>query len=338
MIIGLEQVKEIWGQHLNDEYMFQVYIHSPFCKSICKFCAYQGKPLAQAAYDAYYGKYLPHLIKSFSDIISSREVDAFYFGGGTPSLMGLADMEAIFSMIPDFKSVSNKYFEIHPTFFDIQKIELLKEYNFQTVMFGVQTFNKDEIKRMNRVEQDFDHVVKLVVRAKELGLKIGIDLLLWDSNPTLYEDMIKAADMGFDVIFAAIDYNMKYISKEYLDYFVESIQRFASEKEYVFNRSISIAEDIKDSGNIRLFKEGQESYTQQGVFQYDSSFHVCDNEMVATLALGSYGKQMVPTTSSIGSKIIYQEINDNWKPAFNLVKKREPFVWKIGPVAQRIRA
>ena len=161
MIIGLEQAKEIWKQNLNSEYMFQLYIHSPFCKTLCKFCAYQGKLLTQAAYDTYYGKYLPGLINSFSDVISSREVDAIYFGGGTPSLMGSADMEAIFEMIPSFKEVSNKYFEIHPAFFDTKKMQMLKDYNFQTVTLGIQTFNEDEIKRMNRYEQNYDHGIEI---------------------------------------------------------------------------------------------------------------------------------------------------------------------------------
>lgn len=328
MIIGVEQAKEIWKQNLHDDYMFQVYIHSPFCKTLCKFCAYQGKLLNQVAYDIYYGKYLPGLIESFSSIISSREVDAIYFGGGTPSLMGYADMHSIFSMIPNFQEVSNKYFEIHPAFFDLNKMQLLKEFNFQTVTFGIQTFNEEEIKRMNRYEQNYDHVIELVNKAKELGLKIGIDLLLWEDNKQLYEDLLRASVLEFDVIFAAIDYNMKYINDEYLDYFIETVQRFAAEESYSYHRAKSLAEDIKDSGNIRLFKNGREHYTQPGVFQYDSSFHICDNEGVATLALGSYGKQMVPTTSSIGSKIIYNEVNNNWNPTFNMIKKREPFIWK----------
>src|SRR5437763_12135263 len=75
-----------------------LYIHIPFCRARCSYCDFAtGMFESDAA--ARYVRALVSEIERWSEVRECREVDTIYFGGGTPSLLNLRQLETILSAI-----------------------------------------------------------------------------------------------------------------------------------------------------------------------------------------------------------------------------------------------
>ena len=69
-----------------------VYIHVPFCRSRCRYCAFHSLPLGPASPDAspLVAAYRDHLLREldlWAARLGRRPVESVFFGGGTPSLL-----------------------------------------------------------------------------------------------------------------------------------------------------------------------------------------------------------------------------------------------------------
>ena len=82
-----------------------VYIHSPFCKEQCTYCTFKGTIFNKHSYKQYYEEYLPRMIDFYGDILSSPQINGYFFGGGTPSLMSPDELRSLLDLITNFKSI-----------------------------------------------------------------------------------------------------------------------------------------------------------------------------------------------------------------------------------------
>ncbi len=73
----------------------QVYIHVPFCREKCGYCAFYSEP---AADPELVGVYLEHLKRDIEEAEIDSPVESLYFGGGTPSLLDERDLESLFAV------------------------------------------------------------------------------------------------------------------------------------------------------------------------------------------------------------------------------------------------
>ena len=72
-----------------------VYIHIPFCKSICSYCDF-----CKVLYKKEWVKpYLKKLINEIKDIYMEEEINTIYIGGGTPSSLDKNELEILFKLI-----------------------------------------------------------------------------------------------------------------------------------------------------------------------------------------------------------------------------------------------
>jgi len=190
-----------------------VYVHSPFCQSICKYCAYKGVIPRNDELERFYREYLPQRIDDYGDVLSSTHIRSYFFGGGTPSLMTPEMMEANFSRIPNFKNVESKLMEVHPASWSEEKIDVLQAYNFNTIIVGIQTFNEALLKQQNRVVTPPEEVEKLVRCAKSRGLTVLCDLMVYMEAPSresianFQNDLKIISGFGVDEISANANYN-----------------------------------------------------------------------------------------------------------------------------------
>lgn len=178
--VSIDEIKSRWlHKEWKQEDKFNMYIHNPFCPSICHFCIHSGSvtTINSDPYKKYYYEYLPNLINEFSEVIKSRPVDTIYFGGGTASLMTEEVMRLVFESIPNFKDIPNKVFEGHPVSINKKKIDILAEYNFSYMTFGVQTFNEEILKQQNRIPAKVEVFKENIRYAKEKGIIVSCDLL-----------------------------------------------------------------------------------------------------------------------------------------------------------------
>ena len=172
-----------------------VYIHSPFCKEQCEYCTYKGTLYNKAAFKRYYSDYLPKLLEFYKPVLSSDIIHCYFFGGGTPSLMSPQTMRDIFDCIPNFKENPNKVMEFHMCDWTREQLDTLKEYNFNTVIACVQTFDNEILKKQGRRRPKSPEIIyEFIEYANSLGLHTMSDVIFFDDLDRLASDMQTLAD------------------------------------------------------------------------------------------------------------------------------------------------
>ncbi|QCT94379.1 oxygen-independent coproporphyrinogen III oxidase [Caminibacter mediatlanticus TB-2] len=159
-----------------------LYFHLPFCKSACYFCGCNVIYTSKADKRRRYIDYLKKELKLWSEYLdTNRLVRQLHFGGGTPTFFTPQELEEIFELIysyfKNFESDAEISVEIDPRFFDENHMKVLKKYGVNRISFGVQDFNEQTQKAVNRI-QPFDLTKKAVDIARNYGINsINIDLI-----------------------------------------------------------------------------------------------------------------------------------------------------------------
>ena len=97
-----------------------VYIHIPFCTSICSYCDF-----CKVLYHKEWIKpYLKKLNDEIKDIYMDDEIDTIYIGGGTPSSLSIDELTILFRILKNFKIKDLKEFTFECNLNDINN-ELL---------------------------------------------------------------------------------------------------------------------------------------------------------------------------------------------------------------------
>jgi oxygen-independent coproporphyrinogen III oxidase len=155
-----------------------LYIHIPFCKQACYYCDFHfstNLSLKDKMVDA-----ICKEIELQKGYLQNKKLQTVYFGGGTPSLLSGADFIKIFNAISKFYDVSSleeTTIETNPDDITIEKINEWKSFGIDRVSLGIQTFDNDLLKFMNRAHdsnQSFDALDLLLNNSLE---NITIDLI-----------------------------------------------------------------------------------------------------------------------------------------------------------------
>lgn len=152
-----------------------IYIHIPFCKTICTYCDFP-KLLYNKKFSTLYLNALEQEIK---ERYHHEEVSSIYIGGGTPTSLTYDELKRLLELTKTFNKKQNIEFTIESNVESLtnDKIKLLKEYNINRISLGVQTFNKDNLKELNRHHTKED-VFKVVKSLKDNNINnISIDLI-----------------------------------------------------------------------------------------------------------------------------------------------------------------
>ena len=117
-----------------------LYVHIPFCKSICNFCPYCKEIYNKDKCD----KYIDSLIKEIhlvgSGYTEKKKVTSLYFGGGTPALATDRIKEIIDALNEHFIIIEGIGVELHPDNVTIPTLEKLKEAGVTKLSIGIQSF------------------------------------------------------------------------------------------------------------------------------------------------------------------------------------------------------
>ena len=134
--VALDALLQVWQSRLINDFneakdYFNIYVDSPFCEGgKCRYCCYGPNiiksPSDNELKDRYYDEILIDNIREFKDVLSIRNPDTVYFGGGTSSLTSLDQMDGVFKELQrgfDFRnSVKEKTFEFDPSHFTAAEI------------------------------------------------------------------------------------------------------------------------------------------------------------------------------------------------------------------------
>lgn len=155
--------------------MRSVYIHIPFCNSICSYCDF-CKFLNN---ESWASQYLDTLEKEINQYYEDDIINTIYIGGGTPSALSLRNLEKLFKILEIFKKDENCEFTFECNVNDItdELLSILKTKKVNRISIGVESFNKYNLKFLNR-KHDKKSIFKNVELCKKYGFdNINVDLI-----------------------------------------------------------------------------------------------------------------------------------------------------------------
>lgn len=182
---------------LEEEQDLGLYIHIPFCRSLCTFCPYCKVVYTKDLANNYLQALLHEIDMAGSQLNSKKEVTSLYFGGGTPALMADHLKKIIERLKQYFIITQGIGVELHPDDICPSTLEQLKSAGVTMVSIGIQSFHPQCLSALGRKEEDFIEKIKLV---SEAGFEaIDVDLIFAIPGQTekiLLEDMETAFANG----------------------------------------------------------------------------------------------------------------------------------------------
>lgn len=161
--------------------MLGLYVHVPFCSSICNYCNF-NRGLFDAALKERYVEALITEVSGTGGAGGAGGADTIYFGGGTPSLLEPAEIARIIGACRDSFDLARDAeitLEANPETVTEARLGGWGQAGVNRVSFGVQSFREDELRRLSR-RHDARRAREAVAFARAAGLdNISLDLMMW---------------------------------------------------------------------------------------------------------------------------------------------------------------
>ena len=177
-IQALEQRREatrLKGQPLS------LYVHIPFCESLCYYCACNKIITKHKERAATYLRYLTREVElQVAHLGTGHSVSQLHLGGGTPTFLSDDELRELVTMLKrHFQFVPGGEYsvEVDPRTVDENRLAVLAELGFNRLSFGVQDFDPAVQKAIHR-EQPAEKVFAMVHAARTLGFEsVNVDLI-----------------------------------------------------------------------------------------------------------------------------------------------------------------
>lgn len=163
--------------------MKSAYIHIPFCNTICSYCDF----CKQFYNEENVNNYLKALKEEIDDRYNDEVLSTLYIGGGTPSCLNIGELNRLFSIISLIKLEKDYEFTFECNINDINEnlIKLLKQNRVNRISIGIESFNKEKLKFMERTAE-FEDVKNKMDIIRNFGINnINVDLIYAIPNETL---------------------------------------------------------------------------------------------------------------------------------------------------------
>jgi len=158
-----------------------LYMHLPFCESLCLFCACNVVIRKDKSVTPPYLSILKKEINHMAEGISrERQVIQFHWGGGTPTYLSPEQIEDLFTYTRErftFAPDAEIGIEVDPRVTTRAHMETLRKMGFNRLSMGIQDFKEDVQKAVHRI-QPYEVTRDLIATARELGFdSINVDLI-----------------------------------------------------------------------------------------------------------------------------------------------------------------
>ncbi|SEQ56938.1 oxygen-independent coproporphyrinogen-3 oxidase [Hyunsoonleella jejuensis] len=158
-----------------------LYIHLPFCESLCTFCGCNKRITKQHSVEL---PYINAVIKEWRLYVQMFDekplIKELHLGGGTPTFFSPENLRLLISEILKFAILAEDYefsFEGHPNNTTRKHLQALYDVGFRRVSYGVQDYNETVQKAIHRV-QPFENVKIATEMAREIGYtSVGHDII-----------------------------------------------------------------------------------------------------------------------------------------------------------------
>ena len=158
-----------------------LYVHVPFCESLCYYCACNKIITKQKGRAATYLRYLARETALHTAVLGRGQgVSQLHLGGGTPTFLSDDELRQLMAMLRRNFAVApgaECSIEIDPRTVTAERLQVLADLGFNRISFGVQDFDPDVQKAVHR-EQPYEQVAALMEDARRIGFdSVNVDLI-----------------------------------------------------------------------------------------------------------------------------------------------------------------
>ena len=187
-----------------------LYVHIPWCVRKCPYCDFNSHESRGPLPEARYVNALIADLEAALPLVWGRRVHTVFFGGGTPSLLSSAALDAILSAVralvpltPDAEIT----LEANPGTFEAAKFSAFRKLGVNRLSIGVQSFNPAHLKALGRIHDDLEALRAIEIARSEFD-NFNLDLMYALPGQSLSEAL---AD-----IHTAVEYAPRHISAYHL--------------------------------------------------------------------------------------------------------------------------
>ncbi|VDR30685.1 Oxygen-independent coproporphyrinogen-III oxidase [Raoultella terrigena] len=157
-----------------------LYVHIPFCHKLCYFCGCNKIVTRQQHKADQYLDVLEQEIIHRAPLFIERQVHQVHWGGGTPTYLNKEQISRLMNLLRthfNFIADAEISIEVDPREIELDVLDHLRAEGFNRLSMGVQDFNK-EVQRLVNREQDEDFIFALLNHARDIGFtSTNIDLI-----------------------------------------------------------------------------------------------------------------------------------------------------------------
>ncbi|TAI47113.1 oxygen-independent coproporphyrinogen III oxidase [Flagellimonas allohymeniacidonis] len=179
-----------------------IYIHLPFCESMCTFCGCHKRITKRHELEMPYISSVLKEWKLYVDLLGEKpKIKELHLGGGTPTFFSPENLQYLIKgILRRGEKADNAQFsfEGHPNNTTKKHLKALFDVGFRRVCYGVQDYNESVQKAINRI-QPFENVEKVTRWAREIGYtSVGHDIIYGLPFQTL-EDVKKTISITHEL-------------------------------------------------------------------------------------------------------------------------------------------
>lgn len=281
-----------------------LYIHLPFCESLCTFCGCNKRITKRHEVEDPYITAVIKEWKLYCDLFPRKPIiKEIHLGGGTPTFFSPENLERLINGIFQYAIKAEEHefsFEGHPNNTTKQHLQTLYDLGFRRVSFGVQDYSPKVQEAIHRI-QPFHNVAKVTFWAKEIGYtSIGHDLIFGLPFQTLAD-----AKDTIDKTKSLQPDRLAFYSYAHVPWIKGNGQRGFKD------------EDLpKDDEKRMLYEEGKKQLAQNGYHEIGMDHFALENDsMFTSFKEGKLHRNFMGYTASKTQLMIglgVSSISDSW--------------------------
>lgn len=163
---------------------WSLYVHIPFCESLCTFCGCNTTITRNHQKEPAYLKRILKELRTYREkvpALKERVLRQFHLGGGTPTFFSAENLRVLAEeILKDAKVIEGQFdgsIEVDPRRTEASQLKVLYELGFRRVSMGVQDFDPEVQRLINRI-QPLEMTKALTEQAREMGYtSVNYDLI-----------------------------------------------------------------------------------------------------------------------------------------------------------------
>ena len=259
--------KQIAASNSQSPSLLSFYFHIPFCRRLCHYCGCNAYPMASAEYINRYVESLHREMDLVLPLIDrNRKISQIHYGGGTPTILPIEKLKELNNhLLEYFPQIEQPEIaiECHPGWLDETYWEGLADAGFNRVSLGIQDFQTDVLKCVNR-KPSLLPVEQIVSLLREREIRINMDFLygLPLQTPASFGETIEKAIA---------------IRPDRLVTFSYAHVPWVNKRQLILEKAGLPKADVKEE----MFRTAQELLLQAGYLQIGMDHFVCAHDELA---------------------------------------------------------